>query len=444
MEKKLNRRQFLQASAGAAAGSLLAACAPKTVVVEKKETVVVEKEVEKVVTATPLPPEPVELVYYDRTSDAPSWADVYNAAQNDVTVKVEIQPPGTRYEQLIAAIMAGNAPDVIGVDCVQVGRFAELKALAPLQDVLPQGIKDSYFQSLITTDYHFGFYKGDLLGVPFWLDMSVLYYNKTHLEGAGGDPEVGFRSWDDYIVYGKEAVKQGRFGFSLGQVNLFIYGPWIWAQGGDFVNADWTASLIADDPSYGNMLQFAHDMVCVHKITNDAPATLWGEMVDLFTAQKAMSVQTGGGLAGLIRSEFPELWEVLGLCLIPGPKEGQKSSFIGGNVASISTQSKYKEEALDFVIWLTTSDEGQTVTGELGFLCGTPAGMGLPVFQKDAAVYSVFKEGLDIGYPVDNDPRHDEVIAVTIVAFVDAMLCEKSIDEIVRNSHEEINKILQR
>lgn len=451
-KQRLSRRDFLQISAGATMGTLLAACAaPEPEIVKEevivKETVVVEGEVvevEKVVTATAPPAEKPEIVYYDRASQATAWGDAYNEAQDEVTLTVTIRPPGETFEQLIAAIMAGNAPDVIGLDCVHIGRFSQLGALVPLEDLIPQDTLDSYFQSLVTTDHHYGISGGHLYGVPFWVDCSVCYYNKAFLEEAGGDPELGFQSWDDHVIYGKEAVKQGRFGFSTGRVNDFLFGPWIWAQGGDFTDAEWTRSR-CDEPPVRNILQFGRDIVCVHKITNDAPAADWNTMTDIFTGQKAMSVYHGGGLVGLTRSEFPELFEVLGTCPIPGPEVGQKSSAIGGNVASISTQSEHREEALDFVLWVTASDEGMAVTGEVGFLPGCPSGLDLPVYQKDAAIYAAFKEALETGYALPNDPRFWEVIVTPpSLAWEEAILCEKPMDEIVSRLHNTINEILQR
>jgi len=415
-----------------------------------KETVVVEgtpQVVEKVVTATPVPEGKVEIVYYDRTNSAPKWADKYNEVQDKVTVKVEIQPPGTRYEQLIAAIMAGNAPDVIGLDCVQVGRFAQLGALVPLEDMLPQEAKDSYFPSLINVEGHYGRYGGHIVGVPFWVDNSVCCYNKKFLEEAGGDPEVGIRSWDDYINYGKAAVERlGIFGLAMlgkGGGIEFLYWPWIWAQGGDFTNKEWTAST-ANTPEVEKTFQFIRDIVTKHKITNDCVGVEWSDAWGLFTSQKAMAAHQGGGAVGHVRSEFPELWEIFGVCPIPGPKEGQKSSFIGGNVASLSTQSKRKEEAFDFLLWLTFSDEGMSVTGEIGFLPGCPKAFDLPVYKKDAAIYAPYKEGLQTGWASSNHPRYDEVMAVMQVAFNDAAREEKSIDQIVNETHEEIDRILKR
>jgi multiple sugar transport system substrate-binding protein len=457
-KSRLSRRDFLQISAGAAVGTLLAACAPEVVKEEVvvKETVVVEGEevevtkvveVEKVVTATPPPAEKPTIVYYDRHSDCEVWADAYHEYQDEVNVEVQIQPPDTRYEQLMAAITAGNAPDVIGLDCVQVGRFAQLGALAPLEDAIPQETLDLYFENLIATDHHYGIYGGHLVGVPFWVDNSVCFYNKAFLEEAGGDPEVGIQSWDDYITYGKAIADGDRVGLSMsncGGCIDFLYTPWIWAQGGDFINADWTASMVLEDPTVEKMLRFTREIVNVHQITNDAAATGWTESMALFTSEKALCVHQGGGGVGLVRSEFPELFEVLGVCPIPGAEEGQVSSFIGGNVASMSTQSEYKGPALDFLIWVTASDEGIGVTGELGFLPGCPKGLELPVYTKYPDIYAAYNEALQFGYPSANDPRFDEAMSPWHDAVIAAELNEKPMEEILATFHEDVNRVLQR
>ena len=443
MTRRMTRRELLRLGGLGSVMLLAAACQPK--VVEKEVTKVVKEVVEvvKEVTPEPAPKGKTEIIYYDRTSDATRWGERFNEVQDQIELSVEIQPPGTRYEQLVAAITAGNAPDVIGLDCVQVGRFAGIGALAPLDDLIEPGIRDKYFQHLISTPGHFGSFRGELLGVPFWIDMSVIYYNKAFLQEAGGDPDKGLQSWDEIIEYGKGATKEGQFGVSLGRINIFISGPYVWAQGGDYVNEDWTESLL-DQPSHVNMLKFFRDIVCVHKITNDAPGTSWGEMNDIFTGKRAMMVHSGGGFVGLIRREFPELWEVLGVCPIPGPKVGQKSSFIGGNVASITTQTKNKQEAGEFLLWVTASDEGMAVTGDIGFLPGCPSGLDLPVYQKDKAIYEPFRDGLEKGYPSWNHPLYEELQNPLEVAWMDAVLGEKDMDEIVDKCHEEVNRILHR
>ncbi|MBV7339395.1 substrate-binding domain-containing protein [Chloroflexi bacterium TSY] len=428
---KLSRRKFLQFSTTVAAGAFLAGCpapAPSSSGAGNAPAA-----------------EAVSIIYYDRTKDLTQWADAYNDSQEAVTVEVELQPPGTRYEQLVAAVVAGNAPDVIGLDCVQVGRFVQLDALVDLSDLIPADVQDRYFQNLMTTERHYGIFEGKLVGVPFWVDCSVCIYNKAMLEEAGGDPESGFRTWDDHVTYGKEIAKnEDMFGFATGRVNQFLFGPWVWAQGGDFTDLDWTKSR-CDEPPVRNMYEFARAIVTEHQITNDAPATDWGTMNELFQSQKAMAVYGGGGSVGLIRNQFPELFEVLGTCPIPGPEEGQISSFIGGNVASISKQSEHLEASLDFVLWATIEEDGLAVTAELGHLPGGPEGFELAAYQENWNLFEALSDSLEFGFPAANDPRFDEVSLTPLnLAWEQSIIGEISMDEIIDTLHTTIDGILQR
>jgi multiple sugar transport system substrate-binding protein len=223
----------------------------------------------------------------------------------------------------------------------------------------------------------------------------------------------------------------------------FLYWPWLWAIGGDICNEDWTASTV-NSSEVMDTFKFIQSMVLKEKVTNDAVATDWTTAFGLFTSQKAMACHQGGGGVGTIRSEFPELWDVLGVCPIPGAEKGQVSSFIGGNVASLAMQSKEKEASLDFLTWVTSSDEGMTITGGIGYLPGCPSGIDLPVYQSSPKIYEAYRDGLSTGWPSSNNPHYDEVMVVMRVAFADACLGEMSLESIIDRAHGEITRIVER
>jgi ABC-type glycerol-3-phosphate transport system substrate-binding protein len=315
--------------------------------------------------------------------------------------------------------------------------------------MIPQEVFDLYFQNLLDTPGHFGNYLGSIYGTPWILGLSSVLYNTALYEEAGGDPELGPQKWDDYIEYGTAITGDEHIAFAMtgtGGGIEFLYWPWIWAQGGDFVNADWTAATV-DSPEVVDTFQFIRDIICVHEITNDVPGSAWGEMTDLFTGEKAMMIHGAGGQVGLIRGQFPELWDRFGITMIPGQEEGQRSSFIGGETVAIASQSEYKDESLDLLIWMTTSDEAMTICGEVGWVPGCPSGLDLPIYKQDpktAAVNAKFLVALENGYPAANHPKFDEVMSPMQQAFANLALCEKSVNEIVAETHEEIDKILKR
>ena len=155
MEKrKLNRRDFLRLSATAATGAVVAACAPATPIVIEKEVirevpvekaVVVEKEVpkevikevvkevpvekivkqtvvvEKEVVKAPLPVEKVKLRLQTREPEMAEeekllWDELYpRFREQNPHIEVEYLPmPPDFTEKIIAAAVAGNAPDIFG------------------------------------------------------------------------------------------------------------------------------------------------------------------------------------------------------------------------------------------------------------------------------------------------------------------------------------------
>jgi ABC-type glycerol-3-phosphate transport system substrate-binding protein len=139
MEKrKLKRRDFLRLSAAAATGTVLAACQPaapqiveveKPVVIEKEvikevpvekvvqQTVVVEKEVVK----APPPAEKVKLRHQTREPEMAEeeqllWNEMYpRFHEQNPHIEVEYLPmPPDFTQKIIAAAVAGNAPDIFG------------------------------------------------------------------------------------------------------------------------------------------------------------------------------------------------------------------------------------------------------------------------------------------------------------------------------------------
>ena len=187
---------------------------PQTVVV--KETQVVEKQVEKqvVVTATPLPkptavpsptiPPPVlttgegcaagakKITWYiglgagtqpDDVTKEKAWADKFNKSQTEACVVMNVvYNTGTNsYDALKALIAGGNAPDIVG-PVGKMGRASFQGAWADVESLAKAAGFDltKYDPALLdfTKD------EGVLVGIPFALFPSFIYYNKALFDEA--------------------------------------------------------------------------------------------------------------------------------------------------------------------------------------------------------------------------------------------------------------------
>ncbi len=433
MPLRASRREFLKKSGLAVGaglvGSLLASCQASAP------------------TTPPSPTEKPKIACYVRSQEGRRWVDEYNTVQSRVEVAVQVDPKGGTYEMLQTLVAAGNPPDMIALPDYLVGQFVSQRVIAPLDDMVPQALRDTFFPSLVNKDGRFGRYQGKLYGLPVSLDVSVLYYNKTLLQAAGGDAEAGFRSWDDYVLYGKAVTQEGRVGFAMALTdtnNLGSYVVWLWAQGGDYADKGWTKSRF-NEPAGVNALQFLHDLIHVHKVTNSNATTAHEyDLMERFATERALACHETGTLFRYVRFLRPSLLPALGTCPIPGPQVGQKSAFITGLLLTMTPQARQKKECLDFMTWATTSERGMTLTGELGLLAGVPKAFNLPVYKNDVAIWAAFKEGLEIGNSVPNDPRIVEIGTLVLGAFWEAAQEEANPQQIADEVASKMNAILER
>ena len=136
MREKLSRRRFLQGAALAGTGVLLAACAPKVV----KETVVVEKEVEKVVTATVAVRklQQVTLQWSSRGKegfDDKAYGWYFKETQKalkEVYPMLDFDPIQANYQREAMAMAAGNASDIAQINVPSGWPLMYRKQLASL------------------------------------------------------------------------------------------------------------------------------------------------------------------------------------------------------------------------------------------------------------------------------------------------------------------------
>ncbi|PKQ36121.1 MAG: ABC transporter substrate-binding protein [Actinobacteria bacterium HGW-Actinobacteria-11] len=132
----------------------------------------------------------------------PEFEKAMDAEGKDVTV--EFQPQGVDdedYKTKIALdLQSGKGADIIGMDGIWVGEFAEAGYIKPLSDVGGDAVDDwdgwaqipDAVQNALSFD-------GDRYGVPQGADGRVLYYNKDLFAQAGLDEDWAPQSWDDIL-----------------------------------------------------------------------------------------------------------------------------------------------------------------------------------------------------------------------------------------------------
>jgi len=303
------------------ATSLLAACAQPTpevvekqVVVEKEVpvTVEVEKEkvVEKVVTATPVPPKvsgTIRVGSWESGSALDPWDKAiksFEAAYPAVKVQLEAVPDAYG-DKLLTQFAAGDAPDVFMVGDGDVAKFVQKGAVELLDPYITGGSPldlDVFFPGVLSI--------GQLEGKTYLMtkDYSplVLYYNKTLFDEAGvAYPEEGW-TWNDFLATAQALTldKDGngqtdQWGIQLPDSwgDLIWWrgmSPFVFQNGGDILSPDGkTTTGYMNSPETVEAVQFYVDLFNKYKVapTKADLEALAG--VDLFQTGVVAMLWTG-------------------------------------------------------------------------------------------------------------------------------------------------------
>ncbi|MBP1692206.1 MAG: extracellular solute-binding protein [Chloroflexi bacterium] len=346
---------------------ILAACATptpviQTVVVEKtvpvQQTVQVEKKVietqivEKVVQVTPTPgPNPEAVIQgVEQGCELGLWtfwlSPTFDDYIKNTIARFEETYPGVKVkwedhqatfqDDLRNAFAAGNAPDVINLSVSEgwVSDYATKGLLLPLDDKVPQNVKDLYFPGLWKeqlvngVNYQFPWYQG----------INVELVNKQLYDKTGLKVE-DFPKTVDGLPGLCTTIKQ-KTG-TLCDIRLTVNDllAQMVYEGGVKVISDDGKTFTFDSPEAVAWLQMYVDMVKNGTVDKTVLVTDQDRVgLDLFTSGKAAFYQTGPNLIREVRSNNPGLYGYL--AAVPAPVG--KSGVLGKGLMSLSVKNDTK------------------------------------------------------------------------------------------------------
>lgn len=139
----------------------------------------------------------------------PKFTEAQKAKGVEVEVKVEPQGVDDEdYKTKIALdLSSGKGADVLGIDGIWTGEFAQAGYLKPLNQVSKSADDwDGWDQMTDAVQQALSF-EGERYGVPQGSDGRVIYYNKTLFKQAGLPEEWQPTSWDEILEAGRALKK---------------------------------------------------------------------------------------------------------------------------------------------------------------------------------------------------------------------------------------------
>jgi multiple sugar transport system substrate-binding protein len=284
----------------------------------------------------------------------------FNATHKNLQVKLTLTSINDDVTSLATSIRAGDPPDVDGLNDIDVPTFTREGAFMDLTqyiNALPyKAALSPGHVGLATND-------GKEYGVPYWADLSVLWYNKTLFKQAGLNPDNPPTTYAQILSDAQAINKLGNGinGFTFAgdcQGCLgFTVQPGIWADGSHLTNGGITGQTanITGNTALQSALTLYRQMWAQHLVpdndrTDNGPT--WGQD---FAAGKIGIMPGGyGQLTGLVKAS--QLGTTFMDTPLPGANGGY-STFDGGDDFVVPAAAKNASGAWEFIQWVMQTQQ---------------------------------------------------------------------------------------
>lgn len=289
--------------------------------------------------------------------DMEEIAAAYEAKNPNIDIQFEYVAYEALHDKIVTAAMAkSGAYDIVLLDGIWPGEFAEAGFILDVTDMLPEDMKQNVYQGALEMNE----YKGRYYGVPFLNDVEFFFYNEKMLNEAGyTNPPT---TWEEFAEIATAAKEKGIVEYPIigqfGQTELLVcdYTIYLSAMGGKFFTED--GQIAFNSPEGIAALTY---MVEGMKNAIYHPASLESaseEARRIFSQGQSMFVFNWSYVASLV--DVPEESLVVGdvkAALIPGIDGVRKSGTVNGGMGlSIMADSTHPKEAWDFLMFVTNRD----------------------------------------------------------------------------------------
>ena len=244
----------------------------------------------------------------------------FDALYPNVSVSMDIQPWDSLLSKLLPSLRSGSDPDLVTLDATLIPQYVKADSLMPVDDLWTEGGLDP---ALFSEGIHNAMtVDGKKYGAPVIYHTTLLYMNNAMFEEAGL-PATCPADWDEWIdaLLTLTVDEDGdgtpeQYGMSWGDhAAVSIWPSLVWSNGGDFVNADATQSML-DDPKTIEAVQKWGDLISQDKILG---LGLAGDEADvLFQTGKAAMTVSGPWVTTL----FTDAGLDYQICMMPAGPAG--------------------------------------------------------------------------------------------------------------------------
>jgi multiple sugar transport system substrate-binding protein len=335
----------------------------------------------------------------------------------NVTVKAQALPGDELRQKLLTSIAGGETPDVVRADIIWVPEFAELGALAKLDQEMDDfaKYKDLVYPGPLSTN----FYKGNYYGLPLDTNTKVSFYNNSLLSAAGmSAPPKDWAEFTSFCEKVKALNKPDTYCYAEGGTGPWSILPWIWSGGGSVTDPEYTkATGYVNSKETVAAITTLRDMLKNNLIS---PGILGGGIAtsDALGKDQAGMIIEGPWMPPIFEKQFPDLKYTL--ALVPAGAGGS-SSVVGGEDIVLFEKSQNKAASIAFIRFML-SEESQLALGKVGQM---PVLKSLSGNSALPAYYADFQKQLETAQARTPSPAWPKIDEALNTAFQEVFRGEK-------------------
>jgi arabinosaccharide transport system substrate-binding protein len=352
-QARLSRREFLGASAGAAAALGGVGGIEASIVPARKAPVVLHQEA---ITLEVWGFNAERLNFAENAANLPAFKDKHP----NVTVNFSQYQFAQMHDRLLAALASGQgAPDMAEVEIARFSQFlkGDRVPFVPLTERIGAEV-DNIYKPAASDPWT---WDGEIYGLGNELNAVVLTYRQDILDELG--VETPFETWDQVIEAGKQIAADGETKtFALHDI---AFGDWFqMAQVAGTSLFDAEGNYQGDQPLSVEAMQFLHDLVFVDQVAGIAPATAQEDWFGpaywaAFKAEQFTMLYGPPWHIGRLQIDVPEQSGLWAAQRMPtGLGESRPTANFGGTGQCITEQSQYADICYDLIAAGNLSVEG--------------------------------------------------------------------------------------
>lgn len=333
----------------------------------------------------------------------------FQALHPNVTVTALALPYDELRTKLLTAVAGGLTPDLVRADIIWVPEFAEMGALAKVDELIPDF--DAYQERFYPGPMATNFYQGNYYGLPLDTNTRVQVYNSALFAEAG--IEAAPTTIEEFEAACAKIAALGK-----PDVNCYAEGgtdpwstlPWIWSNGGALTNEDFTVAsgYINGEGTVGTaamLKRWLDDGTMSESILGGGTPTS-----EAIANGKVAIIIDGPWMPPIFAAQFPDF--AFGMAVMPAGAGGS-SSVVGGENIILFEASQNKDAALAFMQFML-EEEQQIAMGKTGQM---PVLQSLTGNAELPEHFTVFMEQLATAQPRTPSPQWQKIAEATSNAF---------------------------